>query len=270
MKYIVFNFIFCIGATSSICAQTVQIFYENHEGVYIIYANSNEIYPISIYLDFDLTYLKFSKGNQKIFVVPPKYSRFRIGELTPIYNSSPQLSYKYKTALGDVTQKKFDTSYVYDLPYKKGNSYKVIHGYSGILSLLSQDGVDFSMPEGTEIVAAREGIVAQIQEKNTQSCPQKECENYNNFIIVMHPDKSFAYYGNIKYNGAKCKIGDKIKKGDVIAESGSVGISTVPHLYFTCFLGDFEKWRTFGTKFKVDNGDNVDRLQEGKEYSRNY
>jgi len=248
----------------------VQIFYENHEGGYILYANSNEIYPISIYLDLDLTNLKFSKGNQRIFVVPPKYSRFRIGELTPIYNSSPRLTYKYRAALGDVTQKKCDTSYIYDLPYKKGNSFKVIHGYSGILSLQGQDGIYIDMPEGTEIVAAREGLVIQIVEKNSQSCPQEDCKYNDNYIIVMHPDKSFAYYGSIKYNGARCKIGDKVKKGDVIAESGNVGWSNGPHLYFTCFLGDFDKWRYFGTKFKVENGENVDRLQEGKEYARNY
>ena len=271
MKNIFFNFILCINATFSTSAQSIQIFYEsNYHGGYILYAHSNEIYPVSIYLDLDLTNLKFSERNQKIFVIPARTGRLRIGEITAINNNPVRLSYKLRTTLGDVTQKKYDTSYIYDLPFKKGNSYKVIHGYSGILSLQNQDGVDFSMPEGTEIVAAREGLVIQIAEKNTQSCPQEECKNYNNYIIVMHSDKSFAYYGHIKYNGAKCKIGDKVKKGDVIAESGNVGWSSGPHLYFSCFLGDFEKWRTFKTKFKIENSDKGEMLQEGREYLRNY
>lgn len=66
------------------------------------------------------------------------------------------------------------------------------------------------------------------------------------------------------------KLGDKVKRSDVIAYSGSVGFASGPHLHFACFLGGFDRWRTLETKFRIGNGDQVEMLKEGIEYSRNY
>ncbi len=86
----------------------------------------------------------------------------------------------------------------------------------------------------------------------------------------MHSDGTFGCYPHIRYNGSICKVGDNIKKGDVIAYSGNVGFSNGPHLHFECFLNDFEKWRSLETKFRIDKGDRVEILKEGNSYSRNY
>jgi hypothetical protein len=86
----------------------------------------------------------------------------------------------------------------------------------------------------------------------------------------MHADGTFAYYAHIKFNGAKCTLGDSMKKGDIIAYSGNVGWSSAPHLHFTCFLGGFEKWQTIETKFRIDKGDQVAILVEGNNYVRDY
>ena len=44
----------------------------------------------------------------------------------------------------------------------------------------------------------------------------------------MHPDGTFATYAHIKYNRAKCKVGDTVKRGDVIALSGNTGWTSGP------------------------------------------
>jgi murein DD-endopeptidase MepM/ murein hydrolase activator NlpD len=126
------------------------------------------------------------------------------------------------------------------------------------------------MPEGTEILAAREGRVVQIVQNNTESCPKEECKKYNNYIIIMHADGTYGYYAHIKYNGSKLKPGDSIQKGSVIGYSGNVGWSNGPHLHFASFLPAFDKWETLETKFRIDNGENVVLLMEGKEYKRDY
>jgi murein DD-endopeptidase MepM/ murein hydrolase activator NlpD len=126
------------------------------------------------------------------------------------------------------------------------------------------------MPEGTEVLAARDGIVVQIVQNNTESCPQKECNKYNNYVLVMHSDGTFADYVHIKYNGAKCKPGDSVRRGYVIAYSGKVGWSSGPHLQFVCFIGGFEKWNTLETKFRIDKGDNAILLKEANTYFRDY
>jgi hypothetical protein len=96
----------------------------------VIYADNNELYPVSLTIKLDLSNLTFSDKDKKVFVIPPKTERCRIGELTPVNKTDgTNFSYNYKTALGDITVKKYDTSFVYDLPFQKG---KVIPGSSGI------------------------------------------------------------------------------------------------------------------------------------------
>ena len=52
--------------------------------------------------------------------------------------------------------------------------------------------------------------------------------------------------------------------------SGNVGWSSGPHLHFASFLPAFDKWQTLETKFRINNGENVVLLMEGKEYKRDY
>ncbi len=86
----------------------------------------------------------------------------------------------------------------------------------------------------------------------------------------MHPDGTFATYAHIKYNGAKCKVGDTVKRGDVIALSGNTGWTSGPHLHFVCFLGGFDRWNTIETTFKIKGGQESAMLKEGIIYERQY
>ncbi|MFT3827875.1 MAG: M23 family metallopeptidase [Chitinophagaceae bacterium] len=270
MKKISGLVIVCIVIASGIKAQTIKIFYEKRDRDYVFYADNNELYPISVSLDFDLTNLKFSEDASRIFIIPASRSRFKLGELTTLSNGATRFSYKYKTTLGDVTISRYDKDYVYDLPFQKGKSFRLFQGYNGSFSHQQENALDFTMPEGTEILAAREGIVVQLVQNNSESCPREECKKYNNYITIMHPDGTFSYYAHFKYNGAKVKLGDAVKKGDVIAYSGNVGWSSGPHLHFACFLPQFEKRRYIETKFKTDEGDKTEMLKEGNVYVRNY
>ena len=46
-------------------------------------------------------------------------------------------------------------SYIYDLPFKKGTRQKVVQGYGGMFSHKNKAALDFGMPEGTPVYAAR-------------------------------------------------------------------------------------------------------------------
>ncbi|RYG49815.1 MAG: M23 family metallopeptidase, partial [Chitinophagaceae bacterium] len=159
---------------------------------------------------------------------------------------------------------------VYDLPFQKGKSFLLFQGYNGSSSHQNQNALDFPMPEGTEVLAARDGIVVKIVQHNTEHCESEACKQFNNYVIIMHSDGSYAYYAHIKQNGAKAKIGDKVKQGDVIAYSGNVGWSGGPHLHFACFIGGFDNWRTLETQFRTGKGDSTETLKEKNSYVRDY
>lgn len=252
-------------------SQNIKIFHENKSQGVILYANNTEFFPVSINLEVDLTNLIFSEGEKRIFVIPPKVERYKIGEFTVINTTGKtRFSYKFLTTRGDVTIKNFDKDFEYDLPFQKGKSFNVFQGYNGSFSHQNENAIDFTMPEGTEIVAAREGVVVKVIQNNSQSCPREECKKYNNSLIILHPDGTFGEYAHIRFNGSKVQEGDTVKKGEVIAYSGNVGWSSGPHLHFCCSLPAFGKWVTLETKFRIDNGETTAFLKENNYYSRNY
>src|SRR4051794_563567 len=50
-------------------------------------------------------------------------------------------------------------SYEYELPFKKGTKHRVVQGYGGLFSHRYIAAIDFEMPIGTPVCAARSGII---------------------------------------------------------------------------------------------------------------
>lgn len=84
------------------------------------------------------------------------------------------------------------------------------------------NGTDIGAPQGTTIVAATGGIVIVAE----------YLRGYGNTVIIEHGNNVRTLYGHIRNNGTKVKKGDRVKKGQKIAEIGSTGNSTGPHLHF--------------------------------------
>lgn len=81
-------------------------------------------------------------------------------------------------------------------------------------------GIDIAAPKGTAIGAAAEGVVVFAGWR----------KGYGNLVIVQHPDGRETFYGHAsKIFAAK---GDQVVAGQKIAEVGSTGKSTGPHLHF--------------------------------------
>ena len=252
-------------------AQTIKLFHEKKSNGYVLYANNNALYPISVALNLELTNLLFTEGGKRVFVVPPGSTKFKIGELNIMDSFGRNtFNYKFVSAMGDVTITAYDKLYQYDLPFQKDKKFVLHQGYNGAFSHQNENALDFTMPEGTAVLAAREGVVVQIVKNNTESCPREECSKFNNYIVVMHADGTFAKYVHIQYNGTELSEGSVVKKGDAIASSGNVGYSSGPHLHFMCFLPDFGKVNTLETKFRIDQGNNAVFLEPGTAYLRAY
>nr|WP_314496818.1 M23 family metallopeptidase [uncultured Chryseobacterium sp.] len=160
-------------------------------------------------------------------------------------------------------------NYGYNLPYKKGEIYKVTQGYNGDYSHIGTNAIDFDMPEGTEILAVRDGMIIEMIQDNKKGCPTDDCRKYANYISIIHSDQTVAIYSHLKYKGSKVKIGDKVKKGDLIALSGNTGKTNGPHLHFSCHLNPAST-KTLKTLFKTEEGKKLEYLREGESYLKNY
>lgn len=127
---------------------------------------------------------------------------------------------------------KKDTSYVYWLPYKKGNRYLFIQGANSNFSHKGELSFDFKMKKGSGICAARDGTVIAVKSDSDKGGLKDEYLNEGNHIIIQHEDGSIAQYWHLKQNGALVKIGDRVTKGQLIGSSGNTGYTAFPHLHF--------------------------------------
>lgn len=251
-------------------AQPVKVFHENiHQG-YQVFASNQALYPVTVVLDIKAQNMIFSGGTNRQFLVPPGATRLDLGSFTVDKPGKYGLNYAYKWTLGDASISQADPQIVYDLPFASGQPFRLFQGYFGSYSHQKEYALDFTMPEGTPILAAREGTCVEVVVNHNQGCPNRSCESYNNFITIMHSDGSFARYVHLKYQGSAIKPGDQVKRGTVIGYSGNTGYSSGPHLHFICFLGSLDGIRSFPTVFKIGSGNEQAQLQEGQTYVRNY
>jgi murein DD-endopeptidase MepM/ murein hydrolase activator NlpD len=247
-----------------------KTYYEAVENGYDIYADNGEYAPISVKINFKVKNLKLPNKNNTVYVVPAKTKRFKIGSLRTIKKGKYSISFSSTFNYGNHNQKTYDKEYLYYLPFLKGKTFKIDQGYNGTFSHQNKNKLDFKMPVGSKITAARDGIVIKVLDINNKRCDEKKCKKFNNYIYIYHKDGTIAEYVHIKKKGAKVKVGDVIKAGQFIAESGNVGFSTGPHLHYSVYLQHLDGQEFLKTKFKTNKGDTTEFLVEKESYTRNY
>jgi murein DD-endopeptidase MepM/ murein hydrolase activator NlpD len=87
---------------------------------------------------------------------------------------------------------------------------------------------DFDMPIGTQVRAARDGIVLLVEDEYLEGNRTRGHENY---VVVRHDDDSLASYAHLTTNGVLVSVGQRVGRAEVIGLSGGTGTS-VPHLHF--------------------------------------
>lgn len=123
----------------------------------------------------------------------------------------------------------------YAVPFRSAQSFPITQGFNGTFSHntpASQYAVDIGMPEGTDIVAAREGIVMDVTSDSFSGGTEERHREEGNMIRILHDDGTMAVYGHLRLDSARVRPGTRVDRGQVIARSGNTGFSTAPHLHF--------------------------------------
>lgn len=97
-----------------------------------------------------------------------------------------------------------------------------------------KNSVDFICEEGVEVKAAADGVVVDLKSDSERGGEGRELENWGNFIEIEHRHDEYSEYEHLKKDGVLVKIGDKVKKGQVIGYTGATGwlAHLGPHLHF--------------------------------------
>jgi len=232
MKTILFLLIFLTTALIQ-DNSSVNVYRIETETSIEIYAENSNIYPVTVEYMVDYKNLKPNRELPLVQVLQSnseqKLMVFEYSNLSEGWDYSS----RYRYYMGDISVRHYD-SFAYRLPFPIGEEYLLTQGFNGAFSHQGElpHALDFAMPEGTPIYAARHGKVVMMEEGNSKGGPTAEFMEYANFITVMHDDGTFADYSHLKHRGVNVRVGQNVRTGQLIGYSGATGFATGPHLHF--------------------------------------
>ena len=96
---------------------------------------------------------------------------------------------------------------------------------------------------GAKVLAVADGTVVDLQDGRPDETPPNFPEGYTllealgNFVVVDIGHGRFAFSTHFQPNTLKVKVGDKVRRGQVLALMGNSGNSDAPHLHFAILDG---------------------------------
>lgn len=127
----------------------------------------------------------------------------------------------------------------YILPYPAGSAYVISQTYCQPLTgHRNQLAYDFAKPIGSDVVAARGGVVRLTRDDVPDDGSGTDPTLHNN-IYLEHEDGTVAFYAHLRQGSVVVAVGDTVLAGQRIAASGNSGnTGGIPHLHF----GVYEDW----------------------------
>ncbi len=149
--------------------------------------------------------------------------------------SAPSVRFQFRYLPGDpASQHRADDGYL--VPFSAGQSFPITQAYPDTMTHKALDSVravDIAMPIGTDIFAARDGIVFDVASQNFRGGLEAIQKGERaNIVRILHDDGTYSVYAHLNWNSIRVKPGDRVKAGQYIADSGNTGFSSGPHLHF--------------------------------------
>jgi hypothetical protein len=184
----------------------------------------------------DIVGVDYPDPDQQLrWVVPARSERVLLDLAALGETAVPSLQYRYVYLPGD-PEAEPSSDVTYRVPFSLGLQFPVTQAYPDARTHRTRDSmyaVDLSMPVGTDIVAAKGGVVFDVASKNFKGGPDSDqYADLSNLVRILHDDGTYAVYAHLNWNTIRVRPGDRVKTGQYIADSGNSGFSSGPHLHF--------------------------------------
>jgi murein DD-endopeptidase MepM/ murein hydrolase activator NlpD len=203
------------------------------------------------------------------FVILKPYNRFEFFRLTQKTEGAFNFKWSFHYKVG-MPSKLPTVDYIYTLPYSPSEHHLVTQSYFGEHSHFkgseTEYAVDFAMPEGTVVKAARPGQVVEYRDDSNVGGDSPNFKDDANEVVIKHGDGTYGAYVHLKQGGVLVKLGQQVSVGTPIALSGNTGWSTRPHLHFGIFrVNSGTSITSLPFKMRTDSGV-MERLFAGQVY----
>jgi murein DD-endopeptidase MepM/ murein hydrolase activator NlpD len=158
----------------------------------------------------------------------------------------------------------------YRLPYALSSEVRVSQAFPDMKTHAddaSQHAVDFVMPIGTDVFAARDGVVIEVASDYFETGTDLVVDGPRaNIVRVLHDDGTMALYVHLNWNTIRVVPGQRVRRGEYLADSGNTGFSTGPHLHFVVQRNRGGALESLPLQFVGPNGSPI-TLTSGQTYT---
>jgi murein DD-endopeptidase MepM/ murein hydrolase activator NlpD len=198
----------------------------------------NEYYaPIEVRLEFtEITGVTYPDPDQVLrWVIEPRSDQLLMTLEVLEQVAIPNVEYLIEYIAGDPTAS-HQADNNYRVPFSVGQYFPITQAYPDAVThntIDSVHAVDIAMPVGTDILAARDGVVFDIAADNYRGGLNLSRDGQAaNVVRILHDDGTFSVYAHLNWNSIRVKPGDRVRAGEYIADSGNTGFTSGPHLHF--------------------------------------
>ena len=208
------------------------------EGQAVVLTARNRFHaPIELALDIEtIRGIEYPHPDLELrWVLPPRSERPILSLALLEDAAAPFLEYGVRYLAG-APGASHRPSAPYRAPFAIATNHPVTQAYPTVATHTTRDShhaIDIAMPVGTDIFAARGGVVFDVASTNFSGGldPVRDGPRAN-VVRILHDDGTYAIYAHLNTNTIRVQPGDRVSRGDYIADSGNTGFTSGPHLHF--------------------------------------
>jgi len=195
-----------------------------------------------------------SDGNRR-FLLPARQDTYLLSFVTTEDAQDAHVAYRYRYLIGDPAAR-HRPARPYRAPFAVARTHTITQAYPYAMTHGSADAahaVDIAMPVGTDVYAARGGIVVDVASTNFADSLEPDGAEAN-IVRILHDDGTYSIYAHLNWNAIRVRPGDVVERGEYIADSGNTGFSSGPHLHFVVVRNADMKVESVPIVFEGANG----------------